>query len=671
MSKKKKSPAPATGNRSTQAAPADTLVEQASAADIPWWEAVRLPGYLLPALAAVAAYHGAVQHGFVFFDDDKAILYNQALYQPSISGFFTGQNLGMYAPITWIAYWLGIQLSGQEAWGHHLISLVLHAGNAVLLFAVLFSLFQRQWPALFTAILFAVHPVQAEAVSWAAATSTVLFAFFYLAGWLSYIRWAQTSTLLYLPVSIGLFLLAGLSKSAAVTLPLLLLATDFLINQKLKRKHWLSKIPYFLISLVLGLYTFSTRAQEGHDIESASAAFTALDRFWMISQTLWFYPVKLLLPLGFSIAYPFVKSEGVWHWTYYAAPIALAAAGLLVWKYRRAFPERLFAIALYLLPLTVMLPFRTVGSFELRSDRYVYISCAGLFLLIALLLENIKPAVRMAVLGCGASILAVLGYLQSQVWSDGVSLFKNCVDKTPAAALCQCNLAYNELLRMDFSNAARHYSETLRLDKTYVEAYNGRGQAYFQMNQVALALDDFTNAIQAGLSSPKLFLNRGKCLVMLNRPQEALPDLSRSLQLEPNAPETYFFRGFAYEKTGNPEFALQDYSTAIEQKPDYLEAYVNRGLLHAIAKKNEAAIADYSKALALNPNLPVALNNRANVLLNLGRVQEAIADLDKAIAQAPNYYRAYESRARAWQMLGRADKAAEDVRSAQRLRGSN
>lgn len=662
MSKKKKAPAPEDRTPETQAA--ETSVPA------PWWLAGATP-YFLPALAAVAAYIGVVQNGFVFFDDDKAILYNQALFQPSLSGFFTGQNLGMYAPVTWIVYWLGVQLSGQEAWGHHLISLLLHAGNATLLFAALFQLFQRPWPALFAAVLFAVHPVQAEAVGWAAATSTVLFAFFYLAAWFYYIRWMRTATLPFLPTSLALFLFAALSKSAAVTLPLLLLATDYFLNKKIERKDWLSKIPYLLISLAFGLYTFSTRAQEGHDIEASSAAFSALDRFWMVSQTIWFYPFKLLAPIGFSIAYPFAKSGGSWDWTYYAAPVALAAAGFLIWRYWRRVPERLFALSLYLLPLLVMLPFRTVGSFELRSDRYVYLSCAGIFLLAALLLEKLETAIRGAVLACLAGGLAVLGFMQSQVWSDGVSLFRNCVQKTPEAALCQCNLAYNELVRLDFDGAIRHYSETLLLDSSYVEAYNGRGQAYLQRNQPALALADFTAAINAGLSSPKLFLNRGKCLVFLNRAPEAIPDFIRSIELEPNAPEAYFFRGFAREKSGDADLALQDYSTAIQQKPDYLDAYMNRALLHAIAKRNTEAVADYSRALELNPNLPMALNNRANVLLNMGKPAEALADLDRSIAQAPNYFRAYETRARAWQMLGRADKAAEDLAAAQAARERN
>ncbi|HNC98897.1 MAG TPA: hypothetical protein PKW90_22375, partial [Myxococcota bacterium] len=342
-----------------------------------------------------------ISNGFVFFDDDKAILYNPALQHPSLGKFFSGQNLGMYAPLSWIAYWVGQSLSGQEAWGYHLLGVGLHALNSVLAFRLLRGVTGRTWAAFFAALIFAVHPVQAEAVCWAAALSTVLFSTFYLASAGAWWRWRQGGGVAWLLGSVGLFALACLSKSAAVTLPLVLVAVEFYLRQREPAKGrpvWWAYLPYFALSVWFGLYTFSTRAAEGHDIEATSAAFSALDRFWMVSQTLLFYPFKLLVPLGFSIAYPFVKGgDGSWPPQYYAAPLVLAALAFLVWKKWRTRPDLLLGLALYLLPLVVMLPFRTVGSFELRSDRYVYLSCLGVFFVAGVLLENLRPALRMAV----------------------------------------------------------------------------------------------------------------------------------------------------------------------------------------------------------------------------------------------------------------------------------
>ncbi len=627
---------------------------------------------LLPlglALLAAAVYAFSVKNGFVFFDDDKAILYNSALKNPSLGKFFSGQNLGMYAPMSWIAYWLGSAISGTDAWGYHLLGLLLHALNSALVFTILYRLFRRQWPAVFAAALFAVHPVQVEAVSWAAALSTVLFSSFYLLSFLAYLNWKRRPVPMHYSLALLAFALACLSKSAAVTLPLVLLAADAFEGNRWDWKFLWNKAPFFAFSLFFGAYTFVTRAQEGHDIEASSSVFSALDRFWMVSQTLLFYPVKILAPLGFSVAYPFVKSGGSWPWHYYVAPLALAGLAALVWLKFRQNREVLLALALYLLPLTVMLPFRTVGSFELRSDRYVYLSCIGLFLVLALALERLKPLARLGILAVLVVALGGLAVQQTRVWKDGIALFTNCVKKTPQAALCQCNLAYSELLSFRFDDAVAHYSAALSSDPSTVEAYNGRGQAYFQLKKIPEALDDFTKAIEAGLVSPKLFLNRGKCLVMLNRPQEALPNLNRSLELEPNAPEAYFFRAVVQEKTGAPDRAEADYSRAYALNPEYLEALVNRALVRMNKGALQEAIADYTQAISLRPNLVMLYNNRGYAHFKNGQIEQALQDVNQAIALDPNYARAYQTRAVIYQQTGRPAQAQADLLMLQRLQG--
>lgn len=629
--------------------------------DRPWVAASLL------ALLAIVVYWPSLHNGFVFFDDDQAILYNPALKNPSLGKFFSGQNLGMYAPMSWIGYWFGSLISGTEPFGYHLIGLLLHAVNTMLVFWCLRNLLGRQWPAFFAAALFAVHPVQVEAVSWAAALSTVLFSFFYLLSLLTYLRWKQSLALLWYGLSFGAFVLSGLSKSAAVTLPLLLLAVDFYQAKKLGWKDLVNKVPFLVFSLMFGVYTFVTRAQEGHDIEAASRAFSVLDRFWMICQTILFYPVKLLAPFGFSVSYPFVKTGGVWPLAYYLAPLALAGLAFLTWKFGRKQYDMLLGVALYLLPLSVMLPIRTVGSFELRSDRYVYLSCVGLFLLLALVLEKQKSALRDMLLVVLVVVLGFLTWQQSLVWKNGITLFTNCVNKTPQASLCQCNLAYSELLDYKFERSIYHYSEALKYDSSTVEAYNGRGQAYFQLKKIPEALADFEQAIQAGIVTPKLFLNRAKCLVMLNRSTEALPDLSRSLELEPNAPEAYYFRGVVYEKGGAPDKAFQDYNHAIQLSPDYQDALLKRAILYVGIQQYKEAIADYTHVLQMSPNLETVYNNRGYAHLKNGEADKALADLNQAIALNPRYTKAYQTRAVIYQQLGRPDQMQADLQMAERL----
>ena len=634
---------------------------------------------ILLAAAVLVVYAASVSNGFVYFDDDKAILYNKALQNPSLDKFFKGENLGMYAPFSWIAYWVGQGISGKEAWGYHLLGLLLHALNATMVYALLKSLTGRVWAAFFAALLFAVHPIQVEAVSWAAALSTVLFSTFYLGSLWSYLQWKHRTKMAWLGLSFLAFLAACLSKSAAVTLPLMLLAMDLYLDKNDKttsgsnqlKNSLLNKVPFFAAAFIFGLYTFTTRELEGHNIEASSAVFSFTDRFLMACQTLLFYPVKILVPFGFSVSYPFVKMNGVWGWDYYAAPLVLIGIGLAVWMKFRKNRDVLLGIALYLLPLSIMLPFRTVGSFELRSDRYVYISCIGLFFLAGIFLEKIKPELRNFLMISAGALFAFLAFRQTHVWEDGVKLFENCTQKTPESSLCQCNLAYNQLISNDYPGAIEHYSESLKYDPETVEAYNGRGQAYFQVRKYPEALADFTAAIQAGIVTPKLFLNKGKCLVILNRAAEAVPDLNRSIELEPKSAEAFYFRGVAHEKGGDVPKALADYGQAIQLNPNYVEALVNRGLLFAKSAQFTEAVNDYTRAMAIaTPQVqPMILNNRAFAQLKSGQLVRALEDVDKALTLNPNYPFAYNTRAAIYQQMGQPAKAAEDLAKAQKLQG--
>lgn len=269
-----------------------------------WIDRLKPFALLLPVAAAAMAFGAGVYNGFVFFDDDKAILYNPALRNANIAKIFsTSQNLGMYAPLTWLAYWIGQGLSGQEPWGYHLISLIMHMVNAALVFLLVRRLTSRLWPALFVSLLFAAHPMHAEAVCWAAAQSTVLFTLFYLGAlwiWprygLPHEKTAGGSELPALAAVVGLFALSLLAKSAAVTLPALIGAILLLNRADLLFRYGATLAVMLLLALWFGFNTFQTRALEGHDIEAASATFSAADRFLMSCHALFFYPLKLLVP---------------------------------------------------------------------------------------------------------------------------------------------------------------------------------------------------------------------------------------------------------------------------------------------------------------------------------------------------------------------------------------
>jgi tetratricopeptide (TPR) repeat protein len=665
MSKKKK-PQQAQPKREvaaleTQPAVSKTEVPATSLFDNFWiWAAILVA-------VTVSVYLPSLSNDFMIFDDDRAIRYNNVIKSPTLRGIFLSNNLGMYAPVTWLGYSLVYAIAGENATAFHTFSLLLHVGCVVSVFYLLRLLQPNREIAFFAALLFALHPIQVEATCWIAGQSTLTFSFFYLLGLITYAHWQRGGKAVFYGLTLLMFLLSVLAKSAAVTFPLVLLALDWHKNGRLTFRDILAKWPYLLISFLLGLYTLSTREAEGHSLDVFAGGLNLLDRFLMVSHSLLFYPFKLLFPLHQSIFYPIEKTNGVWSFDYYLAPLAVAGLGWAIWKFAPKMREIGLGAAWYLLPLLVMLPYVKVGTFEMRSDRYVYVSSAGFLFLVVWLAQRLPVMARRGILTVAAISFAYLAYQHSKVWKNEVAVFQDCVDKYPNTPLCNCNLAYGELLNFKFEDCIRHYTRTLELDPTYVESYNGRGQAYLQLNKIPEAYSDFDNAIKAGIVTPKLFLNRGKCLVMLNRPQEAIPDLNRSLELEPKSHEAYFFRALALEKTGSPDKALPDYSSALQLNPRYAEAMYSRGTLHYNAGRFNEAIADYSAALSIASAQmqPTILNNRANALIQLGKLDDALNDANQALSLNPNYTFGYRTRAMIYTRLGQPDKAQADLQRAQ------
>ncbi len=668
MSKKKTR----TGVVQRSAAPAAACSDPpARAASSALWEQRSLLWGALLAVLTVAVYAAALSNGFMVFDDDKAIRYNEVIKNPTFRNLFLSNNLGMYAPVTWMGYALVYALAGEQASAFHAFSLLLHVGCVLSVFALMRRLQPSGEVAFFTALLFAVHPMQVEATSWIAAQSTLTFSLFYLLSLLAYVRFQAQGRPLFYALSFVAFILSALAKSAAVTLPLLLIALDGYRGGALQWRHALNKLPFFAVSLALGLYTFFTREAEGHQLFVTSKTYHLFDRFLMVCHSLLFYPVKLLAPLSLSIHYPMEKVGGQWSWDYYAAPLALVASAVLVWRWAKKHPIVYLGVLWYVLPLSVMLPYVSVGTFEMRSDRYVYISSVGVFLIAVWLLQRLRPAVRRALLVTLALVYGFLAHQRSLVWKNEVTVFRDCVEKMPKSPLCHCNLAYGELLHHQYDSAIRHYTETLRLDPTYVESYNGRGQAYLMQERYEEALADFDKAIAAGIVTPRLFLNRGKCRVILQKPAQAIPDLVRSIELEPRNPETYFYKALAESQTGNPEQALRDFAKALELRPDYIDVRVNRALVLANLKRYEEAIADYTAALSANPAIPMAWNNRAAAHMMLGKYREALADVEKALELNPNYAIAYRTRANIYQSLGQQQQAEADLARWMQLQQAN
>ncbi|MFN0033697.1 MAG: tetratricopeptide repeat protein [Saprospiraceae bacterium] len=521
--------------------------------------------WALAALAFVLFGIGFGNH-MLGVDDHTATVDNPAVRDFQI---FNGFNLGMYAPLTWIGYEISYILGKESPIWYHVLSALVHAINVMLVFRLFRRLGSSLTVSALVALFFAIHPLQVESVAWIAGFSTPLFSMFYLLSCLWYLDYAEQGDGRSYKYALGAFVLACLSKSAAVTLPLLLVLMDWWLKRPLSdRQRLLRYVPFFLVALLFGLLTIYSRHASAMNM-SDETHLSLLERALVLCYTPVFYWAKLLLPLKLNIYYSFDSIKTDFVWAYWVAPVVLAGAFWGAWKLRSQARFVLFGLLFFFVQISVMLPFQPMGTFELCADHYNYLACAGIFfILVCGFQELVKKWPPHAdtlrwVGGLWAAALLVLSILQIRVWKDTATL----VDKA---------------IRNGFHQNGR--------------LYEARGTAYANENRDL---------------------------------QSAIKDYSEALRINPSLTDSYKYRGNIYGVLKNYPQSVEDLSKFLEKHPDEVPELYNRGLSYANLDRTREAIADFNRVIELDPTFSRAYRARGNCLKKIGENAQGDADLQK------------------------------------------
>ncbi|MEO0008196.1 MAG: hypothetical protein RJA20_2392 [Bacteroidota bacterium] len=521
-------------------------------------------------LAGTAAllFSSGLNNEMVDVDDHSATTNNPAVTRLEL---FSGFNLGMFAPLTWLGYALCYQLGGENSFWYHFLGLIIHTCNVWLVFRLLRDLGTTLSVAGFVTFFFGIHPLQVEPVAWIAGFSTPLFSLFSLCSLRAYVRHTRSEG-----VGAGywhalvFFVLAGLAKSAAAVLPLSLLALDLWMKRPVSRRTILEKVPFFVLALGMGILTLISRKHAG--LPDQPADFSVSDRFLMVCQTIVFYWKQILLPGGLSIWYPFVRDNGSWPWSYYASPFILLAVLFAAWRLRGSAPVILAGLVFYLSNIVLSLPFSTFGTFELRSDRYNYLAIIGILLIIASvpdLLRKRRPSLVNAAWGvlCTAGLVfMVKSGLRIRDWQNTLKL----IESSMAAA-----------------------------GDNFGKAYLWRGILQAEQGKYPQAVQDFDKAISINSKLYEAYKQRGNLMGPMKKFDQSVADLSVYLSAVPDAAAEYYNRGLSYTNLGKTGEAMADFSKCIELDPAFARAYRARGNTYLKLGETEKGQSDLDRYEAL------------------------------------------------------------------------
>ncbi|MDF5712152.1 MAG: tetratricopeptide repeat protein [Nostoc sp. S4] len=219
----------------------------------------------------------------------------------------------------------------------------------------------------------------------------------------------------------------------------------------------------------------------------------------------------------------------------------------------------------------------------------------------------------------------------------------------------------------DYKGAIDDYSQAIRLNPKYAEAYLYRGSTRDELGDKRGAIADFNAALVINPNFADAYYNRGNARRQLGDNQGAIADYNAALKINPNYALAYYNRGLARYRLGDKQRAIADYNSALKINPNDADAYNNRGLARYDLGDKQGAIADYNSALKINPNYALAYNNRGNARYDLGDKQGALADYNAALQINSKYADAYIGRGNVYDDLGDKEGAFANYNAALKI----
>ncbi|HEY5234176.1 MAG TPA: hypothetical protein VIK35_11640 [Verrucomicrobiae bacterium] len=540
------------------------------------------------ALAAVTllVYSPMLWHGFVIYDDPDYITGNAhvkaGLTWPGIVWAFTSDDAANWHPLTWISHMADCQLFGLHPAGHHLMNLLFHTANTLLLFLLLEKLTGALWRSAFVAALFAWHPLHVESVAWASERKDVLSAFFWMLTILCYAKavtsdkWqvtgkCQNSSLITHHSSLywlALFFFAcGLmSKPMVVTLPFVLLLLDFWPLGRVAGRKWnvassedknlqpatfnlqlvAEKIPFFALTIASCFITY--RVQTGALWSSQSLSFhfrlanALMSYVRYISKIFW--PADLALIYSYPHFWPFTGVA-------VAAGLLIMLSAIFVLQAKR-FPYLTVGWLWFLGTLVPAIGLVQVGV-QAMADRYTYLPSIGIFILVVWGVNdllNSQPQKKKIAALAGSVVLAgcvAATSIQLTYWRSSPELFLHTVEVTRDNYAAEDSLgkALESIGKSD--DAGKLYADAVRIEPDYP-------MAQFDLGMNLLEHGDLN---------------------------EASNHLAIAVQLSPRNPVMQFDFGTYLSRHGNPAEAAVHFKAALASRPDFTEAQQQLDLLSA------------------------------------------------------------------------------------------
>lgn len=573
-------------------------------------------------------------------------------------------------PVRAITYMIDYSIWKLNPFGFHLTNIFLHAIAAALLFLFLNHFLDKNLSFLVT-LLFALHPIQTEAVAAIANRKEMLMSAFFLLAFILYLK--KSKHWIFFVLSYICYGFALLSKEVAVTLPVMVFVYDWYFKDKRTLKKNIPLYALYVLPIIAGaLIIFGTdRFPNFFSVEHTRGL--PYPRVFATSMKAFPHYLKLLLfPFRLSADHYFPPVESpfeilaIFAFIFF---IIYIASIFVIKKSSKLLSFGLLWILINWLPISNLVP-----SVYFLAERYLYFPSIGFCLILGLGLMNLIKYKKWVGLGASALILVIYAGTtinRNNDWKNDFTLWSDAVKLQPGNPQAHFYLgnAYRE--KGNYARAEQHYRKSLSIEPRQVRAltnmgnmysekgefenaiiayekalalergkvykhtefiYNNLGTAYFRLQNYEKAIENFTVGIAIDPNSPDIFLNRGNAYARLKKFDKAEEDYQQALRLNPNMLEVYKFMGLTYIQSEDFDKAIgvfNEYLKRDRQSEGALRVIASRGLAFNRKGEYRKALQDFSTAIKMNPYFGEPYRLMGMTYSEMGEIDLAIKSFEK------------------------------------------
>lgn len=615
-------------------------------------EAKRSPFLLLACvlivILAAGIYLNVVRGAFIL--DDNLLIKDNAYvktwaYVPMFFmrgiGEVVGATSTYYRPLQVLAYTILYHFWKLNTIPYHILNIFFHVLLGLSVFWMVQVLFKDRVLALFTTMIYIVHPAHVESVAYISGLGDCMVGFATVLTFALYVKNAQTRG----AGAAGWYLLTILAyiftlfiKENGIILPGLVILYHLAFRKRPKI------VPLLTVLAITAVYLVF-RASLQKTGEANLTILSVLQRVPGFFVALSIYARILPFPFDLFMGHENTIFAFRHPLSLIGCGIFIALIGVALWAWRRH-PLVTFGIGWFFISIAPVSNLYPIAFY--MADHYLYIPSIGLFLIVGqglrlLYNNNTLKFVAVAIVAAITAYFSYLTVIQNWYWKDPVFFYKRTLAYAPYSARMYSNLAKEYGLEANTDKAIELYKVAVKVDPMHTVAWYNLGVSYFRLGKYDEAIAYCKKAIETDPKYAHAYNIIGAAYLTQEKYDDAIDSFQKALAIYQNHVDTMLNLATAYYKKGRKDDSIAILKMIIEKNPEYATAYSNLGYVYSETGRDSEAVELYKKALSLNPRYVDAYNNLAFSYYKKGDKQAALEMYRKVLSIEPENAKARDN----------------------------